>query len=361
MPGKSVDRGFTLVELLVVIAIIGILVALLLPAVQSAREAARRVDCTNRVKQIGLAMLAHLTTHKTLPPGVPTCTPMSVPEHIRGGVQTGNVCEGPVWTVNILPFLEEASLGRFSRNAMDPKFSDAGHFADDAPNTTPVGQTVGDTTPAEYICPSADQMLKRVSSWDLEHLSKGNYVANFGADTFMSYQKPNKAGLFGVERVAAPGPVTAQAEHPSTDGTWKIAPNQGLRVRKVVDGMSKTMMVSEINGFDDPADGRGAWVAAPMGCTSYTAKFGPNSNGTDKVPMCLQGFPGFPGFGIPETDPRRCSQGRDGNVWSSARSKHNGGVNVVMGDGATRFVVDDIDLTIWQAMSTRAGREVQTE
>src|SRR5262245_44295387 len=93
---KAIDRGFTLVELLVVIAIIGILVALLLPAIQAARESARRTECANKVKQIALALHNHHSTHGSLPPGIAHCTKLNWPQ---GG---SSQCQGPVWTLNIL-------------------------------------------------------------------------------------------------------------------------------------------------------------------------------------------------------------------------------------------------------------------
>src|SRR4029078_7849802 len=101
--------AFTLVELLVVIAIIGILVALLLPATQAAREAARRTECINHLKQIGVGMQNHLTAHLSFPPGIPNAVQKSR-QWITGGTQVGAVCQGPNWLANILDTMEEAQL-----------------------------------------------------------------------------------------------------------------------------------------------------------------------------------------------------------------------------------------------------------
>ena len=102
-------RGFTLVELLVVIAIIGILVALLLPAIQAAREAARRTDCKNRLKQIGLALQNHASTLRVFPTGGAVIYP-KIEDYVAGGKPLGPDKQGLGWAYQILPYLEEGAL-----------------------------------------------------------------------------------------------------------------------------------------------------------------------------------------------------------------------------------------------------------
>ena len=107
---RSSRSGFTLVELLVVIAIIAILVALLLPAINAAREAARRTQCINNVRQICVAIANHESTHGSYPPGLPSCTE----ENFHSvGTQKGNVCAGPNWASNILGQIEEVQAFDF--------------------------------------------------------------------------------------------------------------------------------------------------------------------------------------------------------------------------------------------------------
>ena len=124
---KRSRSAFTLVELLVVIAIIGILVALLLPAIQAAREAARRSQCTNNVKQIALSCANFESANRYLPPGGPTCvdTPdngKAMPSWWVSGSQHGAMCYGPNWALQLFAYIEEGSLAALAKQALeDPK------------------------------------------------------------------------------------------------------------------------------------------------------------------------------------------------------------------------------------------------
>ena len=337
--------AFTLVELLVVITIIGILIALLLPAVQAAREAARRAQCSNNLKQIGLALHNHHQSHGSFPPGVPTCT---ANYWITGGIQAGAYCEGPGWAVNILNEMEQSALAQSAYNMMGYRW----HAPDDLPNMATAPDTnVGNTTPAAYICPSADKMRERVSSWDLESMSKGNYAANFGADNYLSFEDSTEAGAFGVVMLPdCPGRVTQSGWVSDQLGTWKMGYGEGTRVADIRDGTSNTLAVSEVIGYNHHADGRGAWIASTAGGSTFMARTTPDSRDNDNLAMCYSG--------IPADDIRHCTQNRsDGNIWAAARSRHPGGVNAAMCDGSSRFFSDSIDLLTWRALATREGGE----
>jgi prepilin-type N-terminal cleavage/methylation domain-containing protein len=350
--------GFTLVELLVVIAIIGILIALLLPAVQSAREAARRMQCADNLKQIGLALQNHHSAHKSFPPGVPNA---AAALWNAGGTQVGAVCQGPNWMANILNEIEERTVGDALKNCManlvptDPtelNFS----ACDDC--THPENGAVGVITLPWMMCPSADVMTQLVSNnrVRLESLAKGNYAGNFGADTYLSFQTPARAGVFGVVDLGTKLTVVDDPGCPGL-GLTRMGYGRGTKIKDIVDGTSHTVMVSEVLSFDSQFDGRGAWLAPAMGASSFTGSTTPNSLTNDVIPICEKRT-----SIIPITDPMHCTEDlTDGNVFAAARSKHPGGVNTVFADDSIHFETDVIDPKVWSALMTIAGGESMSD
>jgi prepilin-type N-terminal cleavage/methylation domain-containing protein len=348
---RSSRAGFTLVELLVVIAIIGILVALLLPAVQAAREAARRMQCTNHLKQISLAVLTHENANGSFPPGLPSCTR----ENWRtGGTQAGAFCEGPNWLAAIFPQIEQQALWDSIMECMRNQPS----VCDDCEHQV---NNVGRGVPVFYTCPSAEKMKVLLNAHSLESLAKGNYVANFGSDTYIQCvgsTRPcehdiNRAGPFGVAMVPGWEGVTQSVDHASGRGTFKAGTGQGVQIGEIKDGTSNTIMASEVVGYDSATDGRGVWLSTMMGSSVFTARTGPNSALPDTIPVCDSS--------IPANNPLRCTQNRnDHNTWAAARSRHGGGVVAARCDGSVMFVSDNIALPVWQAMCTRSGGETVT-
>ena len=349
----SLRRAFTLVELLVVIAIIAMLVTLLLPAVQAAREAARRTQCMNQIRQLALASLNYESAHNSLQPGVPSCTkPANL--WIQGGTQTGAFCQGPNWLLSTLAFTEETLLATTVVRAMDTHIRNAAddleHYGDDIGHPE---LNIGKRTLPMFVCPSAPTMTldRRINTYAHDAwIAKGNYAANWGADNYMSWQNSMTAGAFGVELLREWVNLVQQHDHRSLIGGFKMGYGRGTRGPQFIDGTSKTMMISEVVGYNDSRDGRGGWILNAMGSSIYTARTGPNSVENDVLPMCARG--------ISPENPLACTENRqNGRVWAAARSEHFGGVNVAMCDASLRFVTDGIHLAVWRAMSTRAGEE----
>jgi len=374
--------GFTLVELLVVVAIIGVLLALTLPAVQAAREAARRTRCASNLKQIGVALQGHHEAYGSFPPGVPSCTAET---WRTGGTQAGCICQGPNWAMNILAQMGEPKMFQTVFECLDSPQLDTGFNPSD--DTEHWGRdnggdptlNVGRWTPGCYLCPSADVMTHQIGAastvagdrstdtWEHDDgTTKGNYAGCLGSDTYISYLDVERGGK-GLHQTAGTLPVVMlrtwdrpdrvqQEEHPSLKGTWKMGNEQGVGQVEIRDGISHTLMVSEVLGYDSPYDARGGWVIAAPGSSTFTAKTGPNAEQNDQVSVCYDAHD--PGGGIPAGHPLHCTENRlDGELWAAARSAHIGGVNAVLADGSVHFFADDVQLRVWQALATRCGGE----
>ena len=387
---KRRSRGFTLVELLVVIAIIAILIALLLPAVNAAREAARRSQCMNNVRQLALAAANHESTFGCYPPGVPVCGARPL---ATLGTQKGNTCTGPTWSGAILPYTEEKAMYDNVLKCLANEWS----MCDDCEHTQ-YGGGVGRTTPGYLLCPSAPFNPIRHNSGQtaLENVSKGNYAASYGAwkysqaiengppseaqgvgtgPQYNDAPKWNRAiGIMAIAVFTRRG-SDATTDHDSDEnkGTWKLGSREGASVRRVRDGVSKTIMVSELLNDTNQDDIRGAWTSGAMGAAAYSAFNPPNAKtgqtyttflwkpqGLSSIEVEAQGGDFITGCTRRPADPSlRCSGSgsQNGNEWAAARSKHSGGVVAAFADAGTRFIRDDIDLHIWQALNSRAGSE----
>ncbi|WP_339730756.1 DUF1559 domain-containing protein [uncultured Gimesia sp.] len=300
---RSKKSGFTLIELLVVIAIIAILIALLLPAVQQAREAARRSQCKNNLKQLGLAMQNY---HEVTG---------NFPIACMGSIAAGdNNQSGCVWMRYILPYIDQANMYN--------QWDESGQYTH-GPNNALIKTVV---TP--LLCPS-DSATK---TWN--NTPNYNYAVNFGNTTVESVTPFNGVAYLG-------GPF--KHSNSSTIG-------HSFKIRDVADGTSNTILLGEIRQGQNGQDLRGLiWYVPHVG---FTTHYPPNSSVPDNL---------NPGFCVAANSAIKLPcQGTSSTapLNFSARSMHTGGVHVALCDGAVRFVSENIDIGTWRALSTRFGNEV---
>ena len=315
---KRKRLAFTLVELLVVIAIIGILVALLLPAIQAAREAARRSQCVNNLKQLGVAMQNYHDTNKQLPVGNVSC------------------CWG-TWQMLILPFIEEqqlADLYVFLPADAEFHLDEYRYYQQDPDHDPPI--TNLDVVRSRIIsltCPSDEAQV------DSDGITFHNYVVNYGNTNHVGRNHLGPANPAYVKYLAGP----------FIGDDWNPHPGTEKKFRQFGDGLSKTLLASEtVQG--QVGDFRGlTWWGWSAGFETLST---PNASEPDTMQNATSCNPIEPN--PPCTAPSTLS-----NLFrAAARSRHPGGVNAVMCDGSVHFVTDNIDLETWRAASTTQGDEV---
>ena len=318
--------AFTLIELLVVVAIIAILIALLLPAVQQVREAARRTQCRNNMKQIGLALHNYLDVYRAFPPAF--CTTSQ---------QNANATAAS-WSAQarILPFLEFGNAYRDIQ--LDLDWHDQ------------VDSGVTFLRISSYICPSEPNDQHRTRN-GRAYVSPTNYCFNLGE--WFVYD-----------------PVTHNI------GNGAIGVNSRTQPRDFLDGLSNTLFVSEVRAYQPyvrntadpgaalPADhaaltnlagqfkttGHTVWPDGRVHHTGFTTTFPPNFN----VPLVHDGEE----FDIDFTSRQEGKSGTQKTFAAiTSRSYHAGSVNVTLADGSVKSINNSIDLNVWRALGSRAGGE----
>jgi prepilin-type N-terminal cleavage/methylation domain-containing protein/prepilin-type processing-associated H-X9-DG protein len=370
------QKGFTLVELLVVIAIIGVLVALLLPAIQAAREAARRTQCVNNLKQLSLAHLNYESTFKGL---LPMAKFWNRDAYIKAYKKTpadpdppGNWYDDHGWYIPLMPYIEQASLKNLARP--DKSFSDVTNYA---ARTTYV---------AMHACPSdiGLQQNEFPPNQDAPTWARvrSNYVVNAGNT------------VYGQHDMYGPGSPNYTLFGGAPFGPAKITP-----LAKITDGTANTLMMAEIIVLPSTIGWGGPYSDAQtaLGGQVFTGWQTPNYAGADSLARQGEWFTNgtevreaFLAAGLPE--PLLATTTRTGGIdvgarggpptvegvidpngiatldsnghkqqWITARGRHPGGVNASKCDGSVSFYNDDIELSVWRALCTAWASDTGAE
>jgi prepilin-type N-terminal cleavage/methylation domain-containing protein len=297
MKSLRLKRGFTLIELLVVIAIIAILIALLLPAVQQAREAARRIQCKNHLKQVALALHNYHESFNTLPPGWIGVNAAGVPD-IQGGNGFG-------WAVHILPQMDQIPLSK--KLDFDTSIMSA--------NNVPWHQTVL----SEFRCPS--DIGPEV--WDLNQEGSATVLASVSASNYVG-----SWGTVELEDTCFPGGLPLPpGQRCNSDGVFSH--NSRTRFTDFKDGTSNTFMVGE-RRFDKELNWNATWLGVvPDGEESLARILGVTDHTPNSPDAHMEDF----------------------SSW------HVGGAHLAFGDGKVRFISENIDGRVFQFLATRHGGE----
>jgi prepilin-type N-terminal cleavage/methylation domain-containing protein/prepilin-type processing-associated H-X9-DG protein len=329
---RSYRKGFTLVELLVVIAIIGILIALLLPAVQAARESARRSQCVNNLKQFGIALQNYHDVCRALPPGGFSNEYPGAPTGPNGEpAQLGYSVHA-----RLLPYLEQGALAGLINFNFDW--------------SAPMNLPAASIKVMPFLCPSDSGVQV-----PLGYGAPNNYYCNYGNNI-----------VYGDPALAAPG--SPNAGMPQPNGVFYF--DYAIPFAAILDGLSNTAAMSEkVTG--DFNNG----IATLKSDTFKPGTF--PANAAQAVAQCIAidptnlAFQGYSAVGAPwifsyhstttyqhiNTPNGLSCMYPPGRIMTTANSYHPGGVNLLMCDGSVRFVSDGIDIFVWNSVGTRDGKE----
>jgi hypothetical protein len=355
--------AFTIVELIVVVLIAGVLLALLFPAVQSARESAARSTCTNNLRQIGLALQNYHNAMGTLPPALiwfPRGEPLGdgiLPIGVLDRIQLGRDLHDDRiyanWLILLLPFLDQHQI--WSAFDLGRPISDDRNAAARA------------TELSVLKCPSDpfnDEHFFRglvVGIADQEY-ARGNYAINVGPDgnCVSGVGIPCEKGFFIRGK-------NLLRDNDQVWGSGAAGVNKSFSFAAFSDGAANTVLVDEIRVGIDPIDPRGVWALGQVG-SSLIARHGnwddagrpnPASPYSEEFIGCTALIEKL-GASLLTSTVMGCyprGDGREANLQAAARSLHPHGVNVLFGDASVRFMGNDIDAQVWHAIHTRDGNE----
>jgi prepilin-type N-terminal cleavage/methylation domain-containing protein len=313
------QRAFTLVELLVVITIIGILISLLLPAVQAAREAARRAQCANNLKQIGLATLNYENTWRMLPAGAYVASP----DWSDWSVYRGSIM------IRLLPHIEQQAL----YNQFDLTRPTDGQTL--SGSTTPIGTTIV----AAYVCPS-DTYPSIITG---SNRAKHNYAASCGP-TALSYNGDcNCATYATLNQTAASLGVLAPTYGPGTNAGVFGRNSVSNPLSSIRDGLSNTIFFGEVLPACSCHQRNGGWSASNNG-QGLTSTLVPINYDTSD-----------------DSSPDYCHRSYNWNLELGFKSNHAGGAQFAFGDGAIHFLSENIDYSNYQYLGAKAdGKPAQS-
>ena len=341
MTSRAIDRtprrpGFTLIELLVVIAIIAVLVAVLLPAVQQAREAARRTQCKNNLKQIGVAMHNYESAFRSLPPGY-----LHAYEPVATASEANHM--GIAWGTLLLPFIDQANL-HAQTDFDSPCFAGS-------------NQVARETSLPVYLCPSDAYSEGRFVVRDetispVEKYACASYAANWGPAMGVADTPGDETDDVNLDASPAPGTEPPNARLRAAGGLFYR--NSGTRLRDVTDGLSNTLSVGERHNGPILDDGGNPLIDTGSGKhvlfenTWFAACRDIDEPSDDHGHMVL--------FDT-EYGPNK-ARGDGTGADRGLAAPHVGMCQFVMGDGAVRAISEEIDLGTYRALSSRAGHDI---
>lgn len=375
MPVQSSSRrrAFTLVELLVVIAIIGVLVALLLPAVQAAREAARRTQCINNLHNLGLAVQNYESSNKTIPPS-----------EVREGLDAATFDETAgtgsrrvktlfSWVTLLMPYIEESNMFNVTDWRVRLEERDAAN------------DTSHHIVLSVFSCPSEANQAADIGVVNDFYGARGNYVANAGRGFYYAKDVTPQQAILKWEESIRSNPnlnplsvrpaigrvhmtglgafvVSGLASKPNSSADDPVSGRvRGRKLSEFTDGTSNTAAISELRLVPD-RDTRGAMHFGPAAL--YMHDWPPNTSIGQRNQyngLAIEDWTRYCANDVAAdvTPCRPTSAGDWSGLWHQlARSYHTGGAVVAMADASTQFISDGIDVFAWHSLGTPNGEEI---